>query len=134
MKRDIKNIKNREYLMQSSTQVLQWKYFLATTPILEFLTVIFGEEITLWEYEGSDVYTPQQMIAPAQSGQHRRGEMSEKGIYVVAGWNSSNTKIYDMKYYNYPDHCSPLTHIQLISLNASSRILQLLCAVTMMDI
>ena len=42
------------------------------------------------------------MIANEQSGGHRRGEMNEEGIYVVAGYES-DTKIYDMKYYNYPD-------------------------------
>ena len=34
-------------------------------------------------------------------GKSRRGEMNEEGIYVAAGYSS---KIYDMKFYNYPDH------------------------------
>ena len=53
------------------------------------------------------------MISNAQSGQHKRGEMNEEGIYVSAGYegiyvsagyDSNNVKIYDMKYYNYPEH------------------------------
>ena len=44
------------------------------------------------------------MIAYAQSGWLKRGGMNEEGIYIVAGSNSDNVKIYDMKYYNYPDN------------------------------
>ena len=40
----------------------------------------------------------------AQSGGHRRGEMNEKGIYIAAGSDSNNTKIYDMRYYNHSDN------------------------------
>ena len=44
------------------------------------------------------------MISYGESGYHGRGGMNEEGIYVAAGLYSNNTKIYDMKYYNYPDH------------------------------
>ena len=44
------------------------------------------------------------MISFAQSGRHKRGEMNEEGIYVSAGYRSNNVKIYDMKYYNYPEN------------------------------
>ena len=44
------------------------------------------------------------MISSAQSGQHRRGELNEEGIYVSAGLVSNNIKTYDMKYYNYPEN------------------------------
>ena len=40
------------------------------------------------------------MIALGKSGRYSRGEMNEEGIYVTAG----DVKIYDMKYYNYPEH------------------------------
>ena len=50
------------------------------------------------------------MISYAQSGSYKRGEMNEEGIYVSAGYVSKNIKIYDMKYYNYPENKIQLLH------------------------
>ena len=44
------------------------------------------------------------MLTAEQNGLHKKGGMNEDGIYVVAGGSSNNVKIYDMKYYNYPDN------------------------------
>ena len=81
-------------------------HYVATNPIpLQFFTVTYNDGISLWEYEKeSKGYKSNQMIAYGDSGYHRRGGMNEEGIYVAAGWGSYNVKIYDMKYYNYPDH------------------------------
>ena len=44
------------------------------------------------------------MIAYEESGEHKKGGINEEGIYVAAGSYNIDVKIYDMKYYNYPDH------------------------------
>ena len=63
----------------------------------------YNDGIFLWEYEkDSNEYKSNQMIAYAQSGRHSRGGMNEEGIYVAA--ISGSVRIYDMKYYNNPDH------------------------------
>ena len=110
------NRKNELSLMQSSAKLSsnsaelyyfkQWKYFLITNPIpLRFFTVTYEYGISLWEYEKeSEEYKSNQMIAYGESGKHRRGGINEEGIYVAAGFQSNNVKIYDMKYYNYPEH------------------------------
>ena len=100
MERNILNTKNEQFIIQSSAHLLQWKYFLLNNPILEFFVVKNNDGINIWEY---NQYNFLQMITNAQSGGHRRGGMNEEGIYVVAGHHSNNTKIYDMKYYDYPD-------------------------------
>ena len=109
MEENILNTKNELFLMQNSAQLFyfkQWKYFLITNPIpLQFFIVTSYDGIYLWEYEKeSKEYKSNQMIAFGESGDYRRGEINEEGIYVVAGYYSNNVKIYDMKYYNYPDH------------------------------
>ena len=108
MEKNIKNTKNELFLIQNSAELFylkQWKYFILTNPIpLQFFTVTDDDGISLWEYDKvSEEYSPLQMIANEQSGAHRKGGMNEEGIYIVAGRFSNNTKIYDMKYYNYPD-------------------------------
>ena len=115
MERSIKNTKNELFLMQSSAQIFkfnQWKYNLLTIPIpLQFFVVTKYDGIYFWEYEEvSEEYNHLQMISSAQSGRHRRGEMNEEGIYVSAGYDSHNVKIYDMKYYNYPENKIKLLH------------------------
>ena len=109
MERSIKNTKNELFLMQSSAQLFyfkQWKYNIVTNPIpLQFFAVTQYDGIYFWEYEEvSELYNHLQMISSAQSGEHRRGEMNEEGIYVSAGLSSRNVKIYDMKYYNYSEN------------------------------
>ena len=109
MERSIKNTKNELFLMQSSAQLFylkQWKYNIVTNPIpLQFFAVTITDGIHFWEYEEvSEEYNHLQMISYAQSEKHRRGEMNEEGIYVSAGYSNNNIKIYDMKYYNYPEH------------------------------
>ena len=109
MKRSIKNTKNELFLMQSSTQLFkfnQWKYNLLAIPIpLQFFAVTMYDGIYFWEYEEvSKEYTHLQMISNAQSEQHYRGEMNEEGIYISAGSSSRNVKIYNMKYYDYPEN------------------------------
>ena len=118
MEENILNTKNELFLTQNSVQLFYFKqlpnyaqllyfkeWFRNQAP-LQFFTVTdndFG--IYFWEYEKeSEEYKSKQMIASAQSGNHRRGGINEEGIYVVAGLDSKNVKIYDMKYYNYPDH------------------------------
>ena len=110
MERSIKNTKNELFLMQSSAQLFYFKQWnrnhALTSPIpLQFFAVTKGDGIYLWEYEEvSEEYNQLQMISSAQSGRHNRGEMNEEGIYVSAGFGSNDVKIYDMKYYNYPEH------------------------------
>ena len=117
MESNIENRKNELYLIQSSAQSssystelyyfkTKWKDCLITNPIpLQFFTVTYKDVISLWEYEKeSEEYKSNQMIADEESGYYRRGGINEEGIYVVAGHDSNNVKIYDMKYYNYPDH------------------------------
>ena len=109
MERSIKNTKNELFLMQSSTQLFyfkQWKYNIVTNPIpLQFFAVTNEDGIYFLEYEeASEEYNHLQMISYAQSGEHKKGEMNEEGIYVSAGWYSFDVKIYDMKYYNYPEN------------------------------
>ena len=122
MERSIKNTKNELFLMQSSAQLFYFKqlqnfyqlsYFkewfhnhALTSPIpLQFFAVTYNDGIYFWEYEEiSEEYNHLQMISYAQSGWHKRGEMNEEGIYVSAGYHSNNVKIYDMKYYNYPEN------------------------------
>ena len=109
MERSIKNTKNELFLMQSSAQLFYFKQWYRnhaqTSPIpLQFFAVTYEDGIYFWEYEEvSEEYNHLQMISFAQSGHHRRGEMNEEGIYVSAGYNNKNVKIYDMKYYNYPE-------------------------------
>ena len=117
MESNIENRKNKLSLMQNSAQSssysaelyyfkAKWNHFLITNPIpLQFFTVTYEDGIYLWEYEiESEEYKSNQMIALGESGEHKRGGMNEDGIYVVAGLFSRNVKIYDMKYYNHPDH------------------------------
>ena len=110
MERSIKNTKNELFLMQSSAQLFYFKQWnrnhALNSPIpLQFFVVTYNDGIYLWEYEEVlEEYNHIQMIAVEQSGNHRRGEMNEEGIYVSAGLGSNNVKIYDMKYYNYPEH------------------------------
>ena len=110
MERSIKNTKNELFLMQSSAQLFyfkQWNRNHALTSLipLQFFAVTKGDGIYFWEYEEvSEEYNHLQMISYAQSGEHSRGEMNDEGIYVSAGYGSDNVKIYDMKYYNYPEH------------------------------
>ena len=110
MERSIKNTKNELFLIQSSAQIFYFKQWnrnhALTSPIpLQFFAVTMTDGIYLWEYEEvSEEYNHLQMISYAQNGSHRRGEMNEKGIYVSAGYRSNNVKIYNMKYYNYPEH------------------------------
>ena len=106
LEENILNTKNELFLMQNSAQLFYFKQ-LPTNPSipLQFFTVTSYDGIYFWEYEKeSEEYKSNQMITDAQSGDHRRGEINEEGIYVVAGYGSNNVKIYDMKYYNYPDH------------------------------
>ena len=117
MESNIVNIKNELWVMESSSQSSsysgelyyfkrKWLNCQISNPIpLEFFTVTSHEGISLWEYDKeSEEYKFNQMITSEESGTHIRGGMNEEGIYVVAGSSSSNVKIYDMKYYNYPDH------------------------------
>ena len=110
MERSIKNTKNELFLMQSSAQVFYFKQWYRnhalTSPIpLQFFAVTGNDGIYFWEYEEvSEEYNHLQMISSSQSGKHRRGEMNKEGICVSAGLSSDNVKIYDMKYYNYPEH------------------------------
>ena len=110
MERIIKNTKNELFLMKNSAQLFYFKQWnrnhALTSPIpLQFFAVTYNDGIYFWEYEEiSEEYNQLQMISFEQSGYHRRGEMNEKGIYVSAGSGSKNVKIYDMKYYNYPEH------------------------------
>ena len=110
MERSIKNTKNELFLMQSSAQLFYFKQWYRnhalTSPIpLQFFAVTVEDGIYFWEYEEvSKEYNYLQMISFAQSGEHKIGEMNEKGIYVSTGLGSDNVKIYDMKYYNYPEH------------------------------
>ena len=108
LERNIKNTKQEVFLTQNSAQLFylkQWNYILTSPIPLEFFTVTEDDGLSLWEYDKvSEEYNPLQMIAYEQSGNYRRGGMNEEGIYVAAGYMSNNTKIYDMKYYNYPDH------------------------------
>ena len=110
MERSIKNTKNELFLMQSSAQLFYFKQWYRnhaqTSPIpLQFFAVTYEDGIYFWEYEEvSEEYNHLQMISYAQSGKLRRGEMNDEGIYVTAGVSSRNVKIYDMKYYNYPEH------------------------------
>ena len=110
LEENILNTKNKLFLMQNSAQLFyfkQWfRNYALNGPIpLEFFTVTFGDGIFLWEYEKeSEEYKSNQMITVGESGGHRRGEINDEGIYVAAGYTSCNVKIYDMKYYNYPDH------------------------------
>ena len=108
LERNIKNTKQELFLTQISAQLFylkQWNYILTSPIPLEFFTVTEDDGLSLWEYDKvSEEYNPLQMIAYEQSGNYRRGGMNEEGIYVAAGYMSNNTKIYDMKYYNYPDH------------------------------
>ena len=117
MEENILNTKNELFLMQNSAQLFYFKqlpnyaqllyfkeWFRNHSP-LQFFTVTSSDGIYFWEYEKeSEEYKSNQMIADAQSGNHRKGGINEEGIYVVAGYGSNNVKIYDMKYYNYPDH------------------------------
>ena len=98
---NIENGKNELSLMQT-----KWKHCLITYQIpLQFFTVTRFDGISLWKFEKeSKEYKSNQMIAYGENGYHRRGGMNEYGIYVAAGYYSYNVKIYDMKYYNYPDH------------------------------
>ena len=118
MEENILNTKNELFLMQNSAQLfyfeqlpnyaqlLYFKEWFSNHALLQLLfTVTNNDGIYFWEYEKeSEEYKSNQMIADAESGNHRRGEINEEGIYVVAGYVSNNVKIYDMKYYNYPDH------------------------------
>ena len=111
LEENIVNTKNELFLIQNSAQLFyfkQWfRNYALNSPIpLQFFTVTMGVGIYFLEYEEeSEEYKSNQIIiASAHSGRHRRGEINEKGIYVVAGYSSFNVKIYDMKYYNYPDH------------------------------
>ena len=113
MESNIVNRKNELSLVQSSAKLSaelyyfkQWKDCLITNPIpLQFFTMTYNDGISLWEYEKeSEEYKSNQMITYEENGYHRRGGMNEEGIYVAAGYVSNNVKIYDMKYYNYPDH------------------------------
>ena len=106
MEENILNTKNELFLMQNSAQLFYFKQILINPSIpLQFFTVTGNEGIYFWEYEKeSKEYKSNQMIAHAQSGEHRRGEINEEGIYVAAGYTNLNVKIYDMKYYNYPDN------------------------------
>ena len=109
MERSIKNTKNELLLMQSSAQLFkfnQWKYNLVTIPTpLQFFGMTQYDGIYLWEYEKvSEEYNRLQIISKEQSGYLHRGEMNKEGIYVSGGADSKNVKIYDMKYYNYPDN------------------------------
>ena len=117
MEENILNTKNELFLMQNSaqlfyfkqlsnyTQLLYFKEWFRNHSPLQFFTVTYNDGIYFWEYEKeSEEYKSTQMIANAQSGNHRRGGINEEGIYFVAGYYSKNVKIYDMKYYNYPDH------------------------------
>ena len=115
MERSIKNTKNELFFMQSSALLFyykQWKYNIVTNPIpLQFFAVTDNDGIYFWEYEEvSEEYNHLQMISHAQSRGHSRGEMNKEGIYVSAGFQSKNIKIYDMKYYNYPENKIQLLH------------------------
>ena len=109
MEENILNTKNELFLMQNSAQLFYFKqwfrnYALNSPILLQFFTVTSNDGIYFWEYEKeSEEYKSKQMIASAKNGSHRRGGINEEGIYVVAGYGN-NIKIYDMKYYNYPDH------------------------------
>ena len=122
MKKNILNTKNELFLIQNSAQLFyfnqlpnsaqlsyfkQWfRNYALNSPIpIQFFTVANNGGISLWEYEKeSEEYKSNQMIAYGESGWHCRGGMNEEGIYIAAGHDSKNVKIYDMKYYNYPDH------------------------------
>ena len=122
LEKSIKNRKNALYQMQNSAELFyfkqllksalllyfkEWlrKYALISQLSLQFFTTTWSDGMHLWEYdEISEEYNSQQMISNEQSGEHRRGEINEEGIYVVAGYRSKNMKIYDMKFYNYPEH------------------------------
>ena len=74
--------------------------------------------IYFWEYDCvSEEYNSLQMLTEAESGNHNRGQMNDEGIYVAAGSSSNNVYIYDMKYYNYPDH-----KIQLLNSSSHSHL------------
>ena len=108
MERNSLNIKQGLLQMQSSSQLFysnQWSYFNLTNPLpLEFFTATWGDGIDLWKYNTeTGKYSPTKMIEFDKSGRHRRGEMNEDGIYLAPGYYHHNVKIYDMKYYNYPD-------------------------------
>ena len=84
----------------------QLKYFIFTNPLpLEFFTATWSDGIDLWKYDKeSGGYNPTNLIEYSKSGKHRRGEMNKDGIYIAPGYYDPNVKIYDMKYYNYPDN------------------------------
>ena len=99
------NIKQGLLQMQSSSQLFysnQWSYFILTNPLpLEFFTATWGDGIDLWKYNTeAGKYSPTKMIEFDKSGRHRR---NEDGIYLAPGYYHHNVKIYDMKYYNYPN-------------------------------
>ena len=107
MEENILNTKNELFLIQNSAQLFYFKqwYTLTNSISHQFFTVTYTDGIFLWEYaKESEEYKSNQMIANGYSEDHRRGEMNEEGIYVAAGYDNKNVKIYDMKYNNYPDH------------------------------
>ena len=72
---------------------------------IEFYMIKQCEGIDLWKYdENLKIYNPIQMIQHTESGDHSRGEMNERGIYIGAGNDSIDVKIYDMKYYNHENY------------------------------
>ena len=92
------------YSTNSFRSICEYQKQLLINPNHQFFTMTYIDGIFLWEYdEGAEVYNSKQMMIYAQSGEYKRGEINEEGIYVVAGCGSNNIKIYDMKYYNYPD-------------------------------
>ena len=98
------NIKKQLLLNQPSYELFYSKEWYRSQLLasLEFYTITYEDGIYLWGYDKeAEVYNPTQIIAFEQSGHPRRGRMNQKGIYIVAGWGSSNVKIYDMKYYKY---------------------------------
>ena len=83
---------------------------------LQFFTKTDNIGIYFWEYDCvSEEYNSLQMLTEVESGEHNRGQMNDEGIYVAAGSSSNNVYIYDMKYYNYPDHKIQLLHSSLHS-------------------
>ena len=117
LEENIMNTKNELFHIQNSAQLFYFKQLPNYAQLLyfkewfrnhvpfQFFAVTDNNGIYFWEYEKeSEEYKYNQLIASAQNGYHRRGEINEEGIYVVAGYYSENVKIYDMKYYNYPDH------------------------------
>ena len=62
--------------------------------VLNFFTVTESDGISLNAYKGGEeVYNSRQLVTYEKSGSHRRGGINGY-IYIVAGGNSNNVKIY----------------------------------------